>query len=198
MRFLPTQEWSCGGRKCIAKNTPDCCPHNCQNRHRFPFPPQTIPAKAGISQCRVCINGGFAPDSPFTPQTIPAKAGIYFKHGRQRRSICRQRRLPAARRFLLYAGMVQGETGIHRRIRHCRRPWLIDSCFRRNGLRGNGNLSPNPTNCRPHRRQTRQHHSLRPRRLQYLHHIGMSLFHRNRQNRHAVFINRIHIRPQQN
>ena len=40
VRFLPTQEWSRGGRECIAKNTPDCCPHNCQNRPRFPFPPQ--------------------------------------------------------------------------------------------------------------------------------------------------------------
>ena len=26
VRFLPTQEWSRGGRECIAKNTPDCCP----------------------------------------------------------------------------------------------------------------------------------------------------------------------------
>ena len=50
--------------------------NNRQIRPRFPFPPKTIPAKAGISQCRVCNNRQIRPRFPFPPKTIPAKAGI--------------------------------------------------------------------------------------------------------------------------
>ena len=74
-----------------------------QIHHRFPFPTQTIPAKAGISQCRACNIAKSTADShsphrpflrrqeshshvrqqcqirphnPVPTQTIPAKAGI--------------------------------------------------------------------------------------------------------------------------
>ena len=80
VRFLPTQEWSRGKRECIAKNTPDCCPHNCQNRPRFPFPPQDHSCE-GRNLTVQCIQiSANPPQSPVPHKTIPAKAGIYFKH----------------------------------------------------------------------------------------------------------------------
>ena len=84
--------------------------HSCEGRNltvscvtirRFaadsPFPPQTIPAKAGISQCRVSQFADSPPILAFPPQTIPAKAGISINKMRQRRHrirrFCRLRRL---------------------------------------------------------------------------------------------------------
>ena len=96
-RFLLSQEWSCGERECIGEYS-IVVAHGSE-----------IPAYAGMvlwwtGDLLAYFGGGIAGDNagdnagelrayfrrfPVPPRTIPAKAGIYFKHGRQRRLICR-------------------------------------------------------------------------------------------------------------
>ena len=58
-RFLLSQEWSAGNAKESPKYAADCPPPPTMPKyaHTLPFPPQTIPAKAGISQ-PYAANGG--------------------------------------------------------------------------------------------------------------------------------------------
>ena len=110
-RFLPTQEWSSGGRECIAKNTPPNVHRRrpkCQNRPRFPFPRKTIPAKAGISQC-----------SAYKYRQIPTILRPQVDHsceGRNLIATCRQRRR------ILGGGRVNADNSANCGTRHCEIP----------------------------------------------------------------------------
>ena len=116
VRFLPTQEWSRGKRECIAKNTPDCCPHNCQNRPRFPFPPQDHSCE-GRNLTVQCIQiSANPPQSPVPHKTIPAKAGIYFKH------------VPPTAASLRRTG--NGDNSANCGTRHCEIPAYAGMVFR--------------------------------------------------------------------
>ena len=63
MRFLPTQEWSVRERESIGEYGIVAARHRivaytiAKYAHTLPFPPKTIPAKAGISQ-PCAANGG--------------------------------------------------------------------------------------------------------------------------------------------
>ena len=78
-------------------NPPPNVVHNAKNRQQFPVPRKTIPAKAGISQCRVPQFAEFAHNSPVPPSITPPLAAYNCE-------------IPA------FAGMVCGCTGVCGRI----------------------------------------------------------------------------------